>query len=545
MVTRLVFRESSSYILMAAVGRLLILDLQACELTIFFSTLKLDGDFKVFFVSDENFWGAMPKDDVLNEVLGYLIGTALVTGLDKSLNLASQHNTWCMVAPNFEVPFIQIGYSSGDEISAVDQQVLDAFNDAFSLLTLEFRRSDEAWNGILNDWYKKTMGNPPNPQVPVANVNAEQNASKHQDEGESFYVGQIHAAENRTTLPHPVCSSSSFEYAVPSSSRTVIGASACGESTVRDATGFSQREKREDLSVVYGDINRGQKPPGERRHKCQVCDKLFQKESTLKRHWRTHTGEKPHHCFICQKSLSEKRNLTDHMLTHTGERPHRCNVCDKSFALKNALARHRRMHAGDKPYHCNTCDKSFAQKNALTIHIRMHTGEKPYHCGFCDKSFVQKGNLTRHLRMHTGDKTYQCGSCDISFVRKVKFILHIRMHTCDKPYQCGSCNKSFAQKSDLSRHLHVHTGDKRYQCGSCDKSFARKNHLILHIRMHTGDKPYQCGSCDKSFAQKSDLTGHLHMHTGDKACPCGSCSKSFERKYNLTGHLCMHTGEKP
>ncbi|KAL3196900.1 hypothetical protein MRX96_014986 [Rhipicephalus microplus] len=71
----------------------------------------------------------------------------------------------------------------------------------------------------------------------------EQNASKHQDEGESFHVGQIHVAENRTTLPHPVCSSNSFDYAVPSTSRTVIGASACGESTVRvpAANGYAER----------------------------------------------------------------------------------------------------------------------------------------------------------------------------------------------------------------------------------------------------------------------------------------------------------------
>ncbi|KAL3196899.1 hypothetical protein MRX96_014986 [Rhipicephalus microplus] len=56
-------------------------------------------------------------------------------------------------------------------------------------------------------------------------------------------LGQIHVAENRTTLPHPVCSSNSFDYAVPSTSRTVIGASACGESTVRvpAANGYAER----------------------------------------------------------------------------------------------------------------------------------------------------------------------------------------------------------------------------------------------------------------------------------------------------------------
>ncbi|XP_075731812.1 uncharacterized protein LOC142774734 [Rhipicephalus microplus] len=122
-----------------------------------------------------------------------------------------------------------------------------------------------------------------NSRVSVANVNAEQNASKHQDEGESFHVGQSHAAENRITLPHPVCSSSSFDYAVPSSSRTVIGASACDESTVRDATGFSQREQCEDLNVVYGDVNHDQKPPRERRYKCQVCDKSFKKKRAISR----------------------------------------------------------------------------------------------------------------------------------------------------------------------------------------------------------------------------------------------------------------------
>nr|XP_037290685.1 zinc finger protein 182-like [Rhipicephalus microplus] len=316
--------------------------------------------------------------------------------------------------------------------------------------------------------------------------------------------GQIHAAEKGTALPHPVCSSGAFDHAVPSTSRTVIGASACGESTVRDATGFSQREKCEDLSVVYGDVNRGQKPPGERRHTCHVCDKSFRDKSKLKRHWRTHTGEKRHHCFICQKSFSEKNILTDHMLTHTGERPHRCNVCDKSFVQKSALARHLRVHTGDKPYQCRSCYKSFSRNDNLKVHSKRNgpdnsrqaivgtycTSAGLYHrkaegnspviarnkferfAGFsqrekCEDLGVVYGDVY-HGQTPPRERRHMWRICDKAFEKKKGLKRHGRTHT-----------------GFLTKHLHAHTGVRPYLCHSCGKSFTRKHSLILHSRTHT------------------------------------------------------------
>lgn len=54
-------------------------------------------------------------------------------------------------------------------------------------------------------------------------------------------------------------------------------------------------------------------------HQCDICFKVFNVPSKLKRHIISHTGQKPYKCPHCQKGFTQSHNMKAHMLTHTFE----------------------------------------------------------------------------------------------------------------------------------------------------------------------------------------------------------------------------------
>ncbi|XP_071035112.1 zinc finger E-box-binding homeobox protein zag-1 isoform X2 [Parasteatoda tepidariorum] len=74
-----------------------------------------------------------------------------------------------------------------------------------------------------------------------------------------------------------------------------------------------------------------------------------------------------------------------------------CDLCDKMFSKQSSLARHKYEHSGQRPHKCDICGKAFKHKHHLTEHKRLHSGEKPFQCSKCFKRFSHSGSYSQHM----------------------------------------------------------------------------------------------------------------------------------------------------
>ncbi|KAJ0023345.1 hypothetical protein NQD34_003244, partial [Periophthalmus magnuspinnatus] len=84
-------------------------------------------------------------------------------------------------------------------------------------------------------------------------------------------------------------------------------------------------------------------------------------------------------------------------LKKTDEGLYACDICDKTFQKSSSLLRHKYEHTGKRPHECKICKKAFKHKHHLIEHSRLHSGEKPYQCDKCVKRFSHSGSYSQHM----------------------------------------------------------------------------------------------------------------------------------------------------
>ena len=197
---------------------------------------------------------------------------------------------------------------------------------------------------------------------------------------------------------------------------------------------------------------------------------------------------------------------------------HKCDLCDKIFNKKHYLKAHISNVHGHKNYSCEHCGARFATKYSLKEHILIvHEGVKEYECQHCNKKFGHRGNLWFHVKsVHEKQRNDICDNCGKAFCNPQALKGHIRaVHEGIKDFKCEICPRAFQAPKDLSNHiLTVHEKVRNHVCHYCSREFGRKDNLNTHIRaVHEKLKSYVCENCGQSFGTSSILKRHVK-----KAC---------------------------
>ncbi|XP_045781417.1 zinc finger protein 567-like isoform X3 [Maniola jurtina] len=276
---------------------------------------------------------------------------------------------------------------------------------------------------------------------------------------------------------------------------------------------------------------------------CDVCQKIFQRKSSLATHIRVHTYTNTFSCNLCKYKCTDESKLVSHMRTHTGEKPFVCKLCDYKCLKKGNLVKHMRSHTGEKTFGCELCKYKCKESSGLVRHMRTHTGEKPFVCKLCNYKCLKKGNLVKHMRTHTGEKPFGCELCKYKCKASSDLVRHMRTHTGEKSFVCKMCDYKCLKKCNLVNHMRTHTGEKPFGCELCKYKCAESSNFVKHMRTHTGEKPFVCKLCDYKCSQSGSLVNHMRTHTGEKRFSCKLCDYKCTRHCNLQMHMRVHTGD--
>lgn len=80
---------------------------------------------------------------------------------------------------------------------------------------------------------------------------------------------------------------------------------------------------------------------------------------------------------MCQKSFNRSTSLKNNQTIHTGEKSFSCKICTKTFRLNCSLKTHSLIYSCDtvteeKSYSCEICKQAFPKKVYLVEHYHIH-----------------------------------------------------------------------------------------------------------------------------------------------------------------------------
>lgn len=130
--------------------------------------------------------------------------------------------------------------------------------------------------------------------------------------------------------------------------------------------------------------------------------------------------------------------LKKHLLTHSEVPQFQCNLCDKAFRTNYSLKHHLQTHAGKvvKKFVCDYCSMGFRTNEELKVRLysRIYLMVQPLwfkwlnigHFFSIHTIFTHNNDVQDHRSMHTGEKRFKCEHCSSDFGARSSFYTHLR-----------------------------------------------------------------------------------------------------------------------
>lgn len=126
------------------------------------------------------------------------------------------------------------------------------------------------------------------------------------------------------------------------------------------------KENKESYDNYNDSCNIKSTPPMETNKKCGHCNLIYNTKKELLNHiMECHQGQLLFRCIICDRNFEKWSSLDIHEATHRIDKPYLCDLCGKSFKHSNNLRGHKRIHLDDsrkKRHICDICGKAYRSR---------------------------------------------------------------------------------------------------------------------------------------------------------------------------------------
>lgn len=235
---------------------------------------------------------------------------------------------------------------------------------------------------------------------------------------------------------------------------------------------------------------------------CEICSKVFSRQSYLTRHLISHKGKD-----------NQEETTEDKVFTDTGKEMVKCNECQKYLSKKN-FEYHMNSHRGVRPFACSNCNQAFFSKQSQFAHTKKCLAGK--------KMRKSPRVYIKNVEMEPKEPiSYQCPECLQEFPTRYTMYTHKQKHRETFPLKCSEgCSNTFSRGDLLRKHLREVHGigiktelkmEKTLKCDHCPMMFGFKAALVRHMKLHNDPTRARCTNpgCNQTFANEKMLNKHL------------------------------------